>query len=252
MSAPTVNPGDLRTYPRVPLEVPLAVIAQWNGATKIASGKCTDVSEGGMGASVPLSLLKGQSVSLEFSVPATSQFLKMRAILRYQDDHRCGFEFITPSSQQREQFRRLSDLLVSPESVQPLPSSTVEAAPRRPRILSVAYQYAVLDYRNAILQQSGFTVSAAGTLEDAERFLASSTFEAAVLGHGIPRGDRVELAGLIRFKKIPLIVLHKHDSDFDITADVHMNSSGGPQQLASRLHQLFEDLRSAEERKSWN
>lgn len=112
-SEPNISPTpavESRTYVRIPAEIPILVIARWNGATKIIPGRCADLSENGMGLTVPMSLVLGQSISIELKVPYTKQLLKLEAVVRHKVDHHCGCQFVDASPEQRRQFRRLAEM----------------------------------------------------------------------------------------------------------------------------------------------
>ena len=99
---------DARAFVRFPAEIPILVIARWNGTTKIIPGRCADLSENGIRMTVPMPLVPGQSISLEFKVPISNQFLKLDAIVRHKCDNLCGCEFLDASPEQKLQFRRLA------------------------------------------------------------------------------------------------------------------------------------------------
>jgi hypothetical protein len=48
---------------------------------------------------------------MELSLPMTSFPIKFRALVRYRDGLRHGFEFLTMSSTQREEIRRVCEAL---------------------------------------------------------------------------------------------------------------------------------------------
>jgi hypothetical protein len=113
----TTEPGmlspqgvDSRSCARFPAEIPILVIARWNGTTKIIPGRCADLSENGIRLTVPISLILGQNISVELKVPISNQFLKLDAVVRHKLEHHCGCEFLDASPEQRQQFRRLAEL----------------------------------------------------------------------------------------------------------------------------------------------
>ena len=101
---------DTRAFIRFPAEIPILVIARWNGTTKIVPGRCADLSENGIRLAVPMPLVPGQSISVEFKAPISNQFLKLEAVVRHRCDQHCGCEFLDASPEQRMQFRRLAEL----------------------------------------------------------------------------------------------------------------------------------------------
>jgi hypothetical protein len=103
----TPMPSDRRAHPRRPVEIPIVVISPWMGQTRIVHGNTANLSESGMGARVPTELRLGQDVSVEFEAPLTRQMLKLWAVVRFQQNHDYGFEFRTPSEEQRHHLRQI-------------------------------------------------------------------------------------------------------------------------------------------------
>ena len=101
---------DARAFVRFPAEIPILVITRWNGTSKIIPGRCSDLSENGIRMTVPMPLVPGQTISVEFKVPISNQFLKLDAIVRHKCDNLCGCEFLDASPEQKMQFRRLASL----------------------------------------------------------------------------------------------------------------------------------------------
>ena len=93
-----------RAFPRFPVKVPLDVIALRSGFPQNLPGRCTDVSEGGVGAMVAGELAAGQQIAVEFRLPNVGP-LRARALVRYQDKVRCGFEFVGLAAEHREMIR---------------------------------------------------------------------------------------------------------------------------------------------------
>jgi hypothetical protein len=57
-------------------------------------GWCNDVSTGGLGATIAVPLKLGYEVSLEFPFPDSPELIRVRAIVRYTNGFRHGFEFL--------------------------------------------------------------------------------------------------------------------------------------------------------------
>jgi hypothetical protein len=57
-------------------------------------GWCTDVSTGGVGATVAVPLKPDDEVSLEFPFPGSPEPIRVRAIVRYTNGYRHGLEFL--------------------------------------------------------------------------------------------------------------------------------------------------------------
>lgn len=108
-----------RGFPRHPISVPLDVIALRSGVPENLPGRCTDLSEAGVGGMVAGELAAGQQVAVELKLPYVGVPVRTRALVRYQGNLRCGFEFVGLSVEQREMIRywayRLAPLPVSLE-----------------------------------------------------------------------------------------------------------------------------------------
>jgi TonB family protein len=120
-----------RGFPRFPVKVPLDVIALRSGVPQNLPGRCTDVSEGGVGAMVAGELAAGQQVAVELRLPNVGLPLRARALVRYQDKVRCGFEFVGLAAEQREMIRYWSYRLTAEAAAAVLEGLREEAAPAR-------------------------------------------------------------------------------------------------------------------------
>jgi TonB family protein len=94
-----------RVYPRRPVHVPLDVIALRSGVPENLPGRCTDLSETGVGAVIAGELVPDQQVAVEFRLPNVGVPLRARALVRYQSRLRCGLEFTGLSAAQRAMIR---------------------------------------------------------------------------------------------------------------------------------------------------
>src|SRR6266550_2351739 len=66
-------------------------------------GRCGDIGKGGMGTVLTAEVAAGEVVSLEFSLPASSQSFAVRAIVRYRRGFVHGLEFLGLSPQQESE-----------------------------------------------------------------------------------------------------------------------------------------------------
>ena len=64
-----------------------------------------------MGATLTGELEVGEVVSLELSLPMVAHPAKVRALVRYRDGLRHGFEFLTMNKEQRNALRRVCEVL---------------------------------------------------------------------------------------------------------------------------------------------
>jgi TonB family protein len=101
--APKVS--DSRRFARLPISVALDVIALRSGVPENLPGRCIDLSEGGVGAMVAGEVAAGQQVALELRLPDVGLPLRARALVRYQNRLRCGFEFVALPTEQQEMIR---------------------------------------------------------------------------------------------------------------------------------------------------
>jgi len=67
----------------------------------------------GIGATLTGELEPGEVVSMELSLPLSPIPLKMRAIVRYRQGLRHGFEFLTLTAEQRTVVERVCDMLMA-------------------------------------------------------------------------------------------------------------------------------------------
>ena len=81
-----------RQFERRPLETRLVLMTADKSRYR---GWCQDVSEGGLGATVAVELKLGDEVSLEFDISTSTEPVSVRALVRYTDAFRHGFEFLT-------------------------------------------------------------------------------------------------------------------------------------------------------------
>ena len=94
-----------RVFPRHPSNVSLDVIALRSGVPENLPGRCTDLSEAGVGAVVAGELAADQQVALELRLPNVGVRVRARARVRYQSRLRCGLEFVGLSMEQRAMIR---------------------------------------------------------------------------------------------------------------------------------------------------
>ena len=102
---PDAEPGLRRNVPRHGLAVPLDVIALRSGIPDNLPGRCTDISEAGLGAAVAGELAVNQHVALELKLPNVALPLRARAIVRHHSQFHCGLQFVNLSVEQREMIR---------------------------------------------------------------------------------------------------------------------------------------------------
>jgi hypothetical protein len=100
-----------RRYPRFPLDVRLSVQVLRQGEKFSVWGRSHELGQDGIGGTLTGEIEPGEVVSLEMAIPLAAAPLKMRAIVRYRDGLRHGFEFLALSSEQRETLMRVCEML---------------------------------------------------------------------------------------------------------------------------------------------
>src|SRR6202522_4676324 len=106
-------PGHVRRYPRFAIDARLQVRMFQDGEFRSCWGRSTELGQDGIGATLAGELEAGEIVSLEMPLPLSPYPLKVRAIVRYRQGLRYGFEFPTLSDPQREMLRRVCEVLAS-------------------------------------------------------------------------------------------------------------------------------------------
>jgi hypothetical protein len=101
----------LRRFPRHALDVRVSIHA-FRGAESVSYwGRSSEIGEDGIGATLTGELEAGEVVSMELSLPMAPFPIKFRALVRYRDGLRHGFEFLALSAPQRDEIRRVCEAL---------------------------------------------------------------------------------------------------------------------------------------------
>ncbi len=114
-ASPALEKTQRRNSPRHPLNVPLDVILLRSGVPENLPGRCTDLSEGGVGGMIAGELSVGQHVAVELRIPRVGVPVRARALVRYQGQLRYGFEFVGLPVEQREMIRYWAYRLRNPQ-----------------------------------------------------------------------------------------------------------------------------------------
>jgi TonB family protein len=104
-TAPALEKTRQRNFPRHPISVSVDLIALRFGVPENLPGRCTDISEVGVGAVVAGEMAAGQQVAVELRLPNVGVPMRARALVRYQSRFRCGLEFVGLSAEQRSMIR---------------------------------------------------------------------------------------------------------------------------------------------------
>ncbi|HVI07156.1 MAG TPA: PilZ domain-containing protein [Candidatus Binatia bacterium] len=112
--APALPPGHARRrFPRYALDVRMQVRMFQGGEFQSCWGRSTELGQDGIGATLTGELETGEIVSLEIPLPLSPYPLKVRAIVRYRQGLRYGFEFLTLAESQRDMLRRVCEVLAT-------------------------------------------------------------------------------------------------------------------------------------------
>jgi len=74
-------------------------------------GRSTELGEDGVGATLTGEVEPGEVVSMELCLPVASLPLRVRALARYRDGLRHGFEFLALNEEQHELLHRVCTVL---------------------------------------------------------------------------------------------------------------------------------------------
>jgi len=83
------------------MQAPLDVTVVRSGIPDTFPGRALNVCERGIGAILAGELIPGETVELEVWLPPKGQPLRARAKVRYQDELRCGLEFLAATGEDR-------------------------------------------------------------------------------------------------------------------------------------------------------
>jgi|ERR1700678_3958234 hypothetical protein len=100
-----------RRFPRFALDARMQVRMFQDGEFRTCWGRSTELGQDGIGATLTGELESGEIVSLEIPLPLSPYALKVRAIVRYRQGLRYGFEFLTLDDNQRQMIRRVCETL---------------------------------------------------------------------------------------------------------------------------------------------
>jgi c-di-GMP-binding flagellar brake protein YcgR len=83
-----------------------ARVAVTSAEGTVYRGWCNDLSEGGLSATIPASLVASTEVDLQLTLPTTPDPIRIRGVVRNGSGFRYGFEFLTLAASQREAISR--------------------------------------------------------------------------------------------------------------------------------------------------
>jgi PilZ domain len=103
----------MRRFTRYRFDVRVQVSVFRDGVTMRFWGRSNELGLDGIGATLSGELQSGEVVSLEFPIPLPEEILKVRAVVRYSQGLRCGFEFLVVTEEQRLLLRQVCVVLAN-------------------------------------------------------------------------------------------------------------------------------------------
>ncbi len=103
----------MRRFTRYRFDVRVQVAVFRDGTTVRCWGRSNELGLDGIGATLSGELQSGEVVSLEFPIPLPEEILKVRAVVRYSQGLRCGFEFLVVTDEQRLLLRQVCVVLAN-------------------------------------------------------------------------------------------------------------------------------------------
>jgi c-di-GMP-binding flagellar brake protein YcgR len=105
---PRTNWKVSRQFRRFKLDQRVSVKLMREGVETTLRGRSSDISEGGLGATLAGELEPGAEVSLSFWLPLSREPVEVRARVQYRMGFRYGFAFLTLNGEQRARIEKLS------------------------------------------------------------------------------------------------------------------------------------------------
>jgi PilZ domain len=102
-----------RRFPRYAVDARISVQIFRSGETTSLWGRSNELGEDGVGATMTGELEAGEVVSMELALPLAAYPLKLRALVRYRNGLRHGFEFLAINTEQRDVLRRMCEMLAT-------------------------------------------------------------------------------------------------------------------------------------------
>jgi len=100
-TAPQTPDRRRRRHPRYRTNFPVTVGLLLDNTYQRLEGHCRDLSEAGIGILLAAELSGGEVASLNFSLPNSGPW-ELRAVVRHRRGYHYGFEFLSPSKEQKE------------------------------------------------------------------------------------------------------------------------------------------------------
>jgi len=118
---------------------------------------------------------------------------------------------------------------------------------KAPSILSISYDEPLLYTREWILKEQGFQVVSACGFPEALKRCQTDCFDLAIMGHSIPRSDKLTLIREFKKKRYaPVLSLVKHGDSPLPEADYWVEAFEGPEVLVRAVKTALDGKPSAE------
>jgi len=111
MTTNRTDPKKLRRFPRYQLDIRVSVKVFRPGAPLEVWGRSIELGQDGIGITLTGQLEPGEVATLELTLPGSGMPLRLRALVRYRDGLRHGFEFLARDGMQHELILRTCELL---------------------------------------------------------------------------------------------------------------------------------------------
>jgi len=102
-----------RRFPRYPVDIHLAVHVFRPEESVSVWGRSHELGQDGIGGTLTGALEPGEVVSMELALPMAAGPMKIRALVRYRDGLRHGFEFLALTAGQRQEIQRVCKMLAA-------------------------------------------------------------------------------------------------------------------------------------------
>ena len=111
MTTDRTDPKKLRRYPRYQLDIRISVKVFRAEAPLELWGRSIELGQDGIGITLTGELEPGEVATLELTLPSSGTPLRLRALVRYRDGLRHGFEFLARDGAQHRLILRTCELL---------------------------------------------------------------------------------------------------------------------------------------------
>ena len=113
MSGTVLPQKPIRRFPRYVIDLRISISAFRTDGPISMWGRSHELGNDGIGVTLTGELDPGEVVSLEMALPHSSFPVKIRAIVRYRQGLRHGFEFLTLNDEQRKAIYRVCEMLAA-------------------------------------------------------------------------------------------------------------------------------------------